>query len=98
MENHKRWTSFQPLTDNLTSLACGAVAVEPVNPSVVYLGTGELNYSLDSYYGDGVFKSTDAGTSWTRIATTGPWGHYLTDRDRSPEYECPLHLGISRGV
>jgi hypothetical protein len=91
-------TSFQPLTDNLTSLACGAVAVDPVNPSVVYLGTGELNYSLDSYYGDGVFKSTDAGTSWTRIATTGAVGSYISQIAIDPLNTNVLYISGSAGV
>ncbi|MBM2840969.1 MAG: hypothetical protein HW412_1497 [Bacteroidetes bacterium] len=63
-------TTWQALTDNLTSIACGAVAIDPSNPSTIYFGTGELNYSLDSYYGDGIYKSTDEGSSWIKIATT----------------------------
>lgn len=61
---------FLPMTDNLSALTCGAIAVDPLDPNVVYAATGELNYSLDSYYGDGIFKSTDGGTSWNKIATT----------------------------
>jgi hypothetical protein len=91
-------TSFQALTDNLTSLACGAVAVDPVNPSVVYLGTGELNYSLDSYYGDGVFKSTDAGASWNKIATTGVVGSYISQISINPLNTNTLYLSGSAGV
>jgi photosystem II stability/assembly factor-like uncharacterized protein len=63
-------SSWSPITDNLTSLACGAVTLDPSNPSTVYFGTGELNYSLDSYYGDGIYRSTDAGATWQKIATT----------------------------
>ncbi len=91
-------TSFQALTDNLTSLACGAVAVDPVNPSVVYLGTGELNYSLDSYYGDGVFKSTDAGASWTKIATTAAVGSYISQISINPLNTNTVYLSGSLGV
>jgi hypothetical protein len=61
--------SWSPVTDNLTSQACGAVTLDPSNPSTVYFGTGELNYSLDSYYGDGIFRSTDAGATWQKVAT-----------------------------
>ena len=91
-------TTFQALTDNLTSLACGAVAVDPVNPSVVYLGTGELNYSLDSYYGAGVFKSTDAGASWTKIATSGAVGSYISQIAINPLNTNTLYLSGSVGV
>lgn len=58
------------LTDSLSSLACGAIATDPLTPDIVYLGTGELNYSNDSYYGDGLFKTTDGGTTWTKLFDT----------------------------
>ena len=91
-------TSFQALTDNLTSLACGAVAVDPVNPSVVYLGTGELNYSYDSYYGDGVFKSTDAGAYWTKVATSAAVGLYISQIAINPMNSNILYISGSAGV
>jgi len=56
------WT---PLTDDQPSLAIGALAIDPTNPNVIYAGLGEDNNSLDSYYGFGVLKSTDAGSTWT---------------------------------
>ncbi|MEK7248831.1 MAG: hypothetical protein AAB209_00270, partial [Bacteroidota bacterium] len=61
------WT---PLTDFLTSLASGGIAIDPNNSNVLYYGTGEQNYSGDSWYGDGIYKSTNAGASWTKVATT----------------------------
>ncbi len=61
------WT---PLTDFLTSLASGGIVLDPNNPNVLYYGTGEQNYSGDSWYGDGIYKSTNAGASWTKVATT----------------------------
>jgi hypothetical protein len=91
-------TTFHVLTDNLSSLACGSVAVDPVNPSVVYLGTGELNFSLDSYYGDGVFKSTDAGASWTKIATAAAVGSYISEIAIDPGNTNNLFLSGSSGV
>jgi uncharacterized delta-60 repeat protein len=50
----------------------GAVAVAPSDPRVVYLGTGEADNSGDSYYGRGVYKSTDGGQTWTLL--TGNFG------------------------
>lgn len=63
------WT---PLTDGLPSLASGAVALAPSDPNVIYLGTGEANLSLDSYWGSGVFVSTDAGASFSQTADLDP--------------------------
>ena len=59
--------SWRPLTDDQCSLAMGAIAVDPVNPSIVYAGTGEQHFSGDSYYGCGVLRSTDGGESWDHL-------------------------------
>src|SRR5579885_3574007 len=56
-----------PLTDNLPSLASGAVAVDPFSSEVWY-GTGELDFCRDCYYGAGVYRSPDGGVTWTRVA------------------------------
>ncbi len=61
--------NWVPLTDNLATLACGDIVVNQSNPNILYLGTGELNYSGDSQYGDGIYKSTNAGASWVQVAT-----------------------------
>lgn len=64
------WT---PLTDRLGSLAIGSIALDPAahapNVGTLYIGTGEGNYSADSYAGVGVYKSTDSGQTWQ-----GPYG------------------------
>jgi photosystem II stability/assembly factor-like uncharacterized protein len=45
----------------------GAIAVAPSNANVVYVGTGESDIRTQHSYGIGMFKSTDAGKTWTRI-------------------------------
>lgn len=62
--------SWQPRTDSAPSLAMGAIAFAPSNPSIVYAGTGEAVFSVDAYGGYGVLKSIDGGRSWTHIAGT----------------------------
>jgi photosystem II stability/assembly factor-like uncharacterized protein len=49
------------------SAAVGAIAVSRSDPNVIYAGTGETTIRLDVSYGDGVYKSTDAGRSWTNV-------------------------------
>jgi hypothetical protein len=66
------WT---PLTDTLPSLAMGAIAIDPSTCSTsgcltIYAGTGEEDFSGDSYYGAGIFKSTDGGQTWTKLPGT----------------------------
>ena len=45
----------------------GAVAVAPSDPNVVYVGTGETSQHVDIQAGDGVYKSTDGGTTWVNM-------------------------------
>ncbi|MDA8019116.1 MAG: hypothetical protein MPN21_16880 [Thermoanaerobaculia bacterium] len=59
-----RWT---PLTDQEASLAIGSIAIDPVDPDIIYVGTGEPAGSCDSYYGQGVLRSIDGGDSWTLL-------------------------------
>jgi len=56
--------SWLPLTDNQPGLFMGSIALAPSNPKVIYAGTGQADNSGDSYYGEGVLKSTDAGATW----------------------------------
>jgi len=58
------WT---PLFDKQTVSAIGAIAVAPSDPNVIYVGTGEGCIRSTSSYGDGVYKSTDAGKTWTNV-------------------------------
>jgi photosystem II stability/assembly factor-like uncharacterized protein len=48
----------------LTSAAVGAIAVAPSDRNVIYAGTGETEIRLDVSYGDGMYKSVDAGRTW----------------------------------
>jgi photosystem II stability/assembly factor-like uncharacterized protein len=48
-----------------------AIAVAPSRPSTVYIGTGESNLRNDVAFGDGVWRSTDGGTTWSHIGLDG---------------------------
>jgi uncharacterized repeat protein (TIGR01451 family) len=62
----KTWTSR---TNDADTQSVGALAVAPSNDSIVYMGSGEGALSGDSYYGDGIWRSTDAGVSWTHVSS-----------------------------
>lgn len=47
-----------------------SLAVSPADPSTIYAGTGESFWNIDTLNGNGVFKSTDGGLSWTQLAST----------------------------
>ena len=58
-------TTWEPLFDRQTVSSIGDVALAPSNPDIVWVGTGEPNQRQSSTFGDGVYKSTDAGRTWT---------------------------------
>jgi len=55
------------LTDQFITLSVGDVAIDPNNPSTVYAGLGEANLAGDNYDGDGLYRTTDGGATWTNI-------------------------------
>src|SRR4026207_799517 len=58
----------RPVADGRSgSTSVGAVAVSESNPDVVYIGTGETCIRGNIIPGDGVYKSTDAGKTWTKV-------------------------------
>ena len=60
-------TTFSPAFDNQNSYAIGAIAIDPNNPNVVWVGTGENNNQNNVIYGDGVYKSEDGGGTWKNM-------------------------------
>jgi photosystem II stability/assembly factor-like uncharacterized protein len=60
--------TWSAVTDGqLTSSSVGAVSVAPSNPDIVYIGMGESELRGNIAQGDGVYKSVDAGKSWTHV-------------------------------
>ncbi len=60
-------TTFEPIFDKQDNLAIGDVTISHSNPNIVWVGTGDAFTSRSSFAGDGVYKSTDAGKSWTNM-------------------------------
>jgi photosystem II stability/assembly factor-like uncharacterized protein len=61
-------TYWENVSDGfLTTASIGALAVAPSDSNVIYAGTGETTIRIDVSHGDGVYKSTDAGTTWTHL-------------------------------
>jgi len=62
-----RGLSFEPIFDEGPSFTLCCVVVDPRNSSIIWLGTGENHSQRSAHFGDGVYKSTDAGKSWKRV-------------------------------
>jgi len=59
--------TWQPIFDGQDTGSIGALAVAPSDPNVIYVGSGEGLRRPDLSTGDGVYKSTDAGATWTHL-------------------------------
>jgi uncharacterized repeat protein (TIGR01451 family) len=62
--------SWSALDDFMANIAVTCLAFEPGNSSVIYAGTGEGFFNADGVQGAGIFKSSDAGATWARLAST----------------------------
>ena len=98
-------TTWTPVFDIQGSYSIGTVAIDPANPLVVWVGTGENNSQRSVGYGDGVYKSTDGGRNWTNVGlkASNHIGKILVDPRHSDvvyvSAEGPLwSAGGDRGV
>jgi photosystem II stability/assembly factor-like uncharacterized protein len=60
-------TTWTPLFDQQSVSSIGDIALAPSNPDIVWVGTGEPNNRQSSTFGDGVYRSTDGGRTWTHV-------------------------------
>jgi photosystem II stability/assembly factor-like uncharacterized protein len=66
-KSHNGGTTFKPMFDKEAVQSIGAVTIDPTNPQVVWVGTGESWMRNSVSVGNGVYKSTDGGESWTNM-------------------------------
>src|ERR1051325_4274676 len=98
-------TTFEPVFEKYGSASIGDIAIHPTNPDVVYVGTGEANNRQTSTFGDGIYKTTDGGKTFTRVglAETQTIARIVID-PRNPDVvyvAVPGHLfgpGPDRGI
>lgn len=60
-------TTFEPIFDAQGSTSIGDIAIAPSDPSIIWVGTGEPNNRQSSSWGDGVYRSLDAGKTWQNM-------------------------------
>lgn len=67
--------SWAPVSDRLTSLAIGSMAMDPNDSNVMYAGTGEGFFNGDSIGGAGILQSVDGGDTWNLLPGTATFGN-----------------------
>lgn len=60
-------TTYNPIFDGQGSYSIGCVSIDPHNTNSIWVGTGENNNQRSVAYGDGLYKSDDAGKTWKKI-------------------------------
>jgi photosystem II stability/assembly factor-like uncharacterized protein len=100
-----RGISFKPIFEEGGSFTLCCVAIDPKDSNIIWLATGENTSQRSAHFGDGVYKSTDAGATWKRVglATSEHIGRLLIDpRNSNVVYvaaQGPLFApGGERGV
>ncbi|MBD3221004.1 glycosyl hydrolase, partial [bacterium] len=66
-ETRNAGVTFEPIFDGEGSYSIGCLAIDPTDPNIVWVGTGENNSQRSVSYGDGVYKSLDGGKSWQNM-------------------------------
>jgi photosystem II stability/assembly factor-like uncharacterized protein len=88
-----------PIFDAQPIASIGAIGVSTSNPDIVYVGSGEADMRSQISYGNGMYKSTDAGRTWTHIGldNTRQIGRVLVD-PRDPNVVFVAALGHAYGA
>jgi hypothetical protein len=87
-------TTWKAVFDAQPNLSIGDIAIAPSNPNIVWVGTGESNQRQSTTYGGGMFKSVDAGKTWSAMGLpeSGTVGRILID-PKSPDV---VYVAIAR--
>ncbi|HEY6659601.1 MAG TPA: hypothetical protein VI031_00620 [Pyrinomonadaceae bacterium] len=95
LNSGRTWT---PIFDSANVASIGAIAVAPSDPNVIYVGTGEADMRDSIAFGNGMYKSTDAGKTWKHIGleNTKQIGRIIVD-PKNPNTVFVAALGLVYG-
>ncbi|HSS43832.1 MAG TPA: sialidase, partial [Thermoanaerobaculia bacterium] len=91
-------THWRPIFDDQPAQSIGSIAIAPSDPNIVWVGTGEPFIRSDVSLGNGIYKSTDAGKTWTHMGLekTGRIARVVID-PRNPEIVFAAAIGTGYG-
>src|SRR5262245_35646744 len=91
--------SWMPIGDAMANLAVSALVLSPGDPSTIYAGTGEGFHNFDAVRGNGIFKTTDGGGTWSQLASTnGPNFRYVHKLATSALHPANLYAATNAGL
>jgi len=91
-------SSWFPLKDDMENLAVSSMVMDPSNSSVIYAGTGEGFYNSDAIRGEGIFKTTNGGSTWTQLSATKNSDFYYVNKLVFDNTTNTLWAGTRRGL
>lgn len=91
-------SSWVPLKDNMENLAVCSMVMDPSNSSVIYAGTGEGFFNGDAIRGEGIFKTTNGGTTWIQLSATMNMNYYYVNKLVFDNTTSTLWAGTRRGL
>lgn len=89
--------TWSPHSDDSPSLSIGKIAIAPSDDRVIYAGTGEGALSGDSYFGNGVIKSTNGGQTWSHVSGDYFQGVSISGLVVDPRNTAHLYASVLRG-
>ncbi len=88
-----------PLTEDIPALSTVSLAMAASNHNVIYAGTGEGYFNADAVIGQGIFKTTDKGNTWTQLtATATPDFYYVNRMVVDPSDENVILAATNNGI
>lgn len=87
------WT---PLSNDWETSSIGAIALDPSNEDIVYVGTGEANFANHSRYGVGIYKSQDGGNTWVLLGKPDFAGRCISSMVINHQNPQQLFIGVTR--